>query len=79
MEKQHLLSYSFTYGRHSCSYEVKQVRGVGGLAPGDLEQRARPWGICWATLHRGPRCPEPDEPAYEMRSQRVGDHEHGGK
>lgn len=69
MEKQHLLSYSFTYGGHSCSYELKQVSRVGGLAHGDLEQRAWPWGRCWATLQLGPRCPEPDEPAYEMRPQ----------
>lgn len=30
MKKQHLLSYSFTYGLHSCSYELKQVSREGG-------------------------------------------------
>ena len=49
MEKQHLLSYSLTYGGHSCSYELKQVSWAGGWPLGDLEQRAWPWGLCWAT------------------------------
>lgn len=78
MEKQHLLSCSLTYGSHSCSYELKQVKGVGELAQGDPKQRAWPWGP-QAAVQLEPLLPEPDKSAYEMRPCRAGNHEHEAK
>lgn len=42
MEKQHLLSYGFTYGSHSCSYEMRQVCRAGGWPPGTLNRGPGP-------------------------------------
>lgn len=52
MEKQHLLSYSFTYGSHSCSHVLKQVCRVGGWPLGTLNRGPGP-GDCV-----GPLCSE---------------------
>lgn len=52
MEKQHLLSYSFTYGSHNCSYEPKQVCRVGGWPLGTLNRGPGPGDTV------GPRCSE---------------------
>lgn len=76
MEKQHLLSYSFTYGGHSCSHVLKQVCLAGRWPLGTLNRGPGPGDSV------GPLCSEdhavPSQMKLHMewgnRRQRSRDH-----
>lgn len=81
MEKQHLLSYSFTYGSHSCSHELKQVCRVGGWPLGTLNRGPGPGDSVGTLCSEGHALPS--QMNLHMKwghgAQRARDHEHGGE